>query len=504
MKKLLCAVLCLCLFASLCVCAAETGIDYTSDFSRGTDGWYARSEGTAYIEVRDNALFTGGRAASWNSPGRDFDLEPGVTYDISVQVVQSEAASADFMISVAHKKGEVETYENLAFVSAKKGRWMSMSCAYTPGQYDSYVLYVETNGSPELSFTFRNFTVKARGISAAESLPSLKELYSDYFVFGCAVTQMEALNTKRMDFYASQFGVMTPGNELKPDSVLDVAASRRLAKEDETAVAVRFNAAKPMLDYCFKNGVKVHGHTLLWHNQTPEAFFHEGYDAAKPFVSREVMLARLDNYIRLVMETLSETYPGLIVSWDVVNEAVDDNSARLRSSNWTKVVGDDFVNRAFEIARKYAPEGTLLFYNDYSTPYEPKLTGICRLLDSLIAEGNIDGYGFQTHYQLSTPSIDQVSRAYKKIAEKGLLLRVSEMDIALDKLNDAAYQQQAERYASLMREFLAYSDQLIAVQTWGVTDDLSWLGGKNPLLFDRDFQPKPAFYALVDLVDGEN
>ncbi len=502
MKRLLTLLLCL----SLLLCLAtqgEGGLAYLSDFSGGLDGWYARSAGGASVETDGSALLITGRSASWNSPGRDFALEPGVTYDISCQVMQAEADSADLMISVAHSKGGVESYENLATVTAKKGRWMGMKCAYTPGQYDKFVLYVETKGAPELSFSIRNFTVTARGLNAQSDLPSLSALYSDFFDFGCAVTQMEALNTARMDFYASQYNIMTPGNELKPDFVLNVSESRRLAKQDESAVAVRFDSAKPLLNYCQKNGIKVHGHTLVWHQQTPEAFFHEGYDAQKPYVTREVMLARLDNYIRQIMEYMDKNYPGLIVSWDVVNEAVDDNAAKLRASNWTKVVGEDFVNRAFEIARKYAPEGTLLFYNDYSTPYQPKLTGISKLLDSLIAEGNIDGYGFQAHYQLSSPTLAQLSAALETIASKGLLLRISELDIAVSALNDSVYDLQANRYASLMREFLAYSDQIVAVHTWGVTDDLSWLTNKNPLLFDKNLAPKPAFWALCELMQEE-
>ena len=113
---------------------------------------------------------------------------------------------------------------------------------------------------------------------------------------------------------------------------------------------------------------------LVWHSQTPEAFFHEGYDTTKPLVSREVMLGRLENYIRAVLTETEEKYPGVIVSWDVVNEAIDDGTNWLRAgSNWVKVIGEDFVSKAFEFARKYAAEGVLLYYNDYNTAYPGKL-----------------------------------------------------------------------------------------------------------------------------------
>ncbi|MBR5378948.1 MAG: endo-1,4-beta-xylanase [Clostridia bacterium] len=512
MRRLITLLLVLILVFNCVPLCAESKVVYVSDFSKDEDGWYGRGS-AAYAS--NNVLHVTGRQSDWNSPGRDFELEPGEKYTFSVEVLQKELDKANFMVSVAHTSDGIETYENLAKRSVKKGRWTKIEGSYTPGEFDRFVLYVETTGAPTLSFDMRSFTltapenvseIKREGpaqIEAREYVQSLKELYRDYFDFGCAVGRQESVNTARMNKYAYYFSIFTPGNELKPDSVLNVSESRKLAKEDDTAVAVHFNSAKPLLDYCQKNDLKVHGHVLVWHSQTPEAFFHVGYDPAAAYVSREVMLARLDNYIRLIMEFMKENYPGLIVSWDVVNEAVDDSSGKLRQSNWTKVVGQDFVNRAFEIARKYAPEDTLLFYNDYSTPYEPKLTGICNLLDSLLAEGNIDGYGFQCHYQISSPSISQLKKAFEKIAAKGLRLRVSELDVTISGPTASAYEQQAKRYADLMQVYLEYSDQIIAVHTWGVTDDLSWLSSQYPLLFDRNLNPKPAFDALTALVSTE-
>ena len=480
--------------------AEEDALSYTSDFSTDLDGWFPRSMGEAQAQVIDGTLYISGRTASWNSPGRYFELVPGAEYQISCEIMQSSVDSAEFMISVAHSKNNTETYENLVHGHAPKDTWVTLNCTYTFGDYDQYILYVETVGNATLDFSIRNFKVAGEKLTYDASIPSLKEAFSPYFDFGCAVTQIEALNIQRMDFYATQFSIMTCGNELKPDYVIDVPASREAAKVDDTAVEIKFDSAKPMLDYCFKNGIAVHGHTLVWHNQTPEAFFHEKYDVSKPFVSREVMLSRLENYIQKVMQSLDEAYPGLIVSWDVVNEAVDDNTGRLRSSNWTKVVGEDFALKAFEYARKYAPEGTYLFYNDYSTPYEPKLSGILRLLDILIEKGNIDGYGFQAHYELTSPSIAMLHKALEEVTSRGLKVRISELDIKVSALNDSAFYMQAGRYEALMKEFLDFSDSIIAVHTWGVSDDLSWLANKYPLLFNKNLTPKPAFYRIIDLV----
>ena len=505
MKKLLALLMVLCLLLPMAALAdgENSNVVYASDFTADTDGWYARSNGSAQLTVVPDGLQITGREGSWNSPGRSFDLTPGTTYWFKLDVKQSGAITANLMLSVAHKTGDEETYEVLRCTAVPRDEWTTMYASWTAGSYDSYVLYVETSGSPKLDYTIRNFQVLLSdplipaNVNYEGELPRLRELYADKFDFGCCASRTSAQNLRLMDFVATQFSIVTPENELKPDSVLDVSASRKLAQDDDTAVAVHFDAVKPLMNYAQRYGLKVHGHVMVWHSQTPEAFFHVGYDIKQPFVTREVMLARLDNYIRQIFEYMDATYPGVIVSWDVANECIADGTGKMRESNWTKVVGNDFVNRAFEIADKYAPDDVLLCYNDYSTPYEPKLTGIYNLLKSLVADGHIDCYGFQSHYSSGDPSVASVRKAFEKISSLGLRLRVSEMDIAINTRTDATLAAQAKRYAELMALYVEYADILEAVQVWGITDSSSWISTKNPLLFDGRQQPKPAFWALV-------
>ncbi len=511
MKRITALLLALLLFLTAAPATAEAGVTvYASDFTRGTDGWEARSTGSASIAVSDGALRITGRQSDWHSPGRTFALIAGGEYVLSVEVRQDEADSAAFMISVAHTRDGGETYENLARGTAKKGEWTAITGTWTAGEYDRYVLYVETTSAPTLSYEIRNFRVEAPNglpeprpteppavVAPASDVPSLKEIYAGRFDFGCCVNQWQARNPRTMAFVSSQYNILTPENELKPDAVLDVNASRRLAQEDETAAAVHFDSAKPLLDYAKQNGLKVHGHVLVWHSQTPEAFFHEGYDASKPLVSREVMLGRMENYIRGVMTYMAENYPGVVVSWDVVNEAVDDNSGRLRSSPWLKTVGDDYLHRAFAFARQYAPEGTLLYYNDYNTAYLRKQNGIVELLESLIPEGNIDGYGFQMHHAVSQPGINLITESVERIAGLPLRLRVSELDVTTSN-SASGFEKQAKLYADIMKLLDRFSDRFEAVQVWGVTDGASWRASQCPLLFDDAFNPKPAFWAVAD------
>ena len=127
----------LCLLAGFVPAFAdEAAVVYVSDFSKDTDGWYGRG---ASVALRDGALRAEGRTSDWNSPGRDFELIEGGKYHLSVQVRQEEMDSANFMISVAHSKDGMETYENLAFGAARKGEWVKLEGDYTAGAFDRFV-----------------------------------------------------------------------------------------------------------------------------------------------------------------------------------------------------------------------------------------------------------------------------------------------------------------------------------------------------------------------------
>ena len=511
MKKILALMIAALMMLGISLAQAEEV--YTSTFVAGTDGWEARGAQQVF-RTTEETLRTEGRTSDWHSPGRDFTLVDGGLYELSVEVYQDEVDSANFMISIAHTKNGSETYENLAFGTAPKGEWTKLEGTYTAGDFDRNVLYVETTGAPELSFEIRNFTVNAPNgvpvpkateppmvIEAVENVPSLKEAYAGKFDFGAAVPQFAFNDPGLKQLMIDQFSILTPENELKPQSVLDVQGSKKLVADDETAVAVHFGGAKPLLDFAQENGIKVHGHVLVWHGQTPEEFFHEGYDTSKPLVSREVMLGRMENYIREVLTWTNENYPGVIVSWDVVNEAIDDGTNWLRNSNWYKTVGADFVARAFEYARKYAAEGTLLYYNDYNTAYPAKLKGIIKLLNELIPEGNIDGYGFQMHHSAAEPSMEMITNAVEQVAALGIRLRVSELDVGISNATEESMMMQKEKYKDVMKLMLRFADQTEAVQVWGLTDNMSWRTGQFPLLFDRNRNPKPAFFGVMEALE---
>mgnify|MGYP001147188087 FL=1 len=151
------------LFALVFVLAVAPGahleeLNYMSIFDSNFDGWYPRSTGGAELAIVEGSILITGRTQDWNSPGRDFVLAPGQAYEVAVQVYQDEVDSASFLISAAHKKDGRETYSNIVREDAKKGVWTTLSGQFTAGDYDSFVLYVETLGAPTLSFRMRNFS----------------------------------------------------------------------------------------------------------------------------------------------------------------------------------------------------------------------------------------------------------------------------------------------------------------------------------------------------------
>ncbi len=165
MKRIL--TFCLLLLCCLTIARAETL--YESDFTAGTDGWYGRG---ASVLITREGLYMGGRTATWNSPGRPFDLVPGNTYEISVEVKQNGLDSGRFILSVEHAKDGATSYENLGFATVPKGDWTAISATWTAGDFDTCVLYVE-GGEADTPFTIRNFVLE--GAAAPVSMAAEPE-----------------------------------------------------------------------------------------------------------------------------------------------------------------------------------------------------------------------------------------------------------------------------------------------------------------------------------------
>ena len=342
-----------------------------------------------------------------------------------------------------------------------------------------------------------------------EDFPCLYEKHADYFSVGVAIGAAESINVLKQEVVASQFNSLTLGNEMKADYVLDWEAT--VAAGDEECPVLNFSNAKPALDFCYKNGIPMRGHTLIWHSQTPRWFFTEGYskDANAPLVSKELMLKRMENYIRLEMEFFNTNYPGLIYAWDVINEAVEFNGGvdgyRARGSLYYEVIGKDFFEKAFEYARKYAAPEQKLFYNDYNTHEVSKMNKIIEILEPLVAKGLVDGVGLQTHVGVTSPSIYVIRSSIREYAKLGIEIHITELDIDEPKNTEASQKMLAGRYKALFNLFRTLKEEganITNVTIWGLTDDGSWLNDDSPswpLLFTKMLEAKPAYWgAMLD------
>ena len=245
-------------------------------------------------------------------------------------------------------------------------------------------------------------------LTAALTEPALKDLCSDYFTLGVGINGSTLENqTLNMPEYMAvakrHFNSCTMSNLMKSAYILDQQGSQKSVEEGDGSPVLSFAAIDPTLEWCQANGMRMRGHTLVWHTQAPEWFFREGYEENEPYVDKETMLMRMESYIAQLMTHVQDEYPGVVYCWDVVNEAVDpdrgdpDSYFLCRTENdgtpnpWYETIGEDYVEMAFTYARKYAAEDVKLFYNDFNTFQIPKRDAIYALCASLKEKGLIDG-----------------------------------------------------------------------------------------------------------------
>ncbi|MCH5262450.1 MAG: endo-1,4-beta-xylanase [Lachnospiraceae bacterium] len=380
---------------------------------------------------------------------------------------------------------------------------------------------------------------------------------------GTAITSQELGDTKIWALITTHFNAITLGNELKPDCMFGYSNGRCKGTEEadlngETIVVPKLDYSKSekILDRIVKwnnenpdNVIKVRGHVLVWHAQTPEWFFHEDYDKTKDYVDTETMNKRLEWYIKTMLTHYTgedSKYKDLFYGWDVVNEAVSDATGTYRSdsenseepltndthnnnSSWWHVYqSNEYIINAFTYANKYAPADLELYYNDYNECMLNKQKGIIELLKAVKekegapGEGTrIDAMGMQGHYQMSSPSMVDFENAIRAYAAVIGNVQITEMDMkSSDNYDGSAeakereFTRQAERYNTLywVMKTLNQEDDIniTGLTFWGTVDHYSWLqsrsdvGGGNkeglpecPLLFDEMYLPKPAFYVFA-------
>jgi endo-1,4-beta-xylanase len=349
--------------------------------------------------------------------------------------------------------------------------------------------------------------------SSAMAQAPLKDALKEHFLIGSALneSQFTGRNAAQAALIKAQFNTITPENVMKW-AVIHPEPER-----------FDFAPADRYVGFGESNAMFIIGHTLIWHEQTPAWVFEDGKGGP---ADRNTLLARMSNHIHSVVGR----YKGRIQGWDVVNEALNEDGS-LRQSPWLKIIGEDYLVKAFEFAHAADPAAEL-YYNDYSLENAPKRNGAIQLVKKLQAGGaHITGLGTQTHAKMDWPTPQDVDETLTAFGKLGIKLMVTELDIDVlpsrrdnrtanvslrmganpasnpytNGLPAEVEHALARRYAELFAVYIKHSKTLSRVTLWGVTDGDSWLNdwpirGRTsyPLLFNRDANPKEAFKAVIN------
>ncbi len=392
---------------------------------------------------------------------------------------------------------------------------------------------------------------------------SIAELYKDYFRVGSACEAISHWNNKnseignkfKEELILNVFNSITCGNEMKPAYNFD-GSSPTLYTPDRSAVE--------MLEWSKQNGMKMRGHTLLWHSQNSPAIYAKDFKPTsggrptnngeakldeKCLVDRATLIERMKTYIYGVMEFIySHGYGDVIYAWDVLNEATDDAKGDgLRRSHWYEMIGAEYIYYAFLFAReatvKYAKEyaslyglssdGDLspilpkLYYNDYNEWFSQRRDNIISFLTqrkyndghamvqsdvikpdgdgTIYGDGLVDGVGMQGHIN-DKQNLDTYMLALEKYSEAVGEVQVTELDIEATKNDDNRWLFQAKAYYEFFRRLIEEKKKgtnIVAVTIWGLTDGSSWKSKTTPLIFYDNLEKKPAFDAIVLAAKGE-
>lgn len=396
---------------------------------------------------------------------------------------------------------------------------------------------------------------------------SVTESLGNGSIAGTAIMSSEISDDTLMALVKKHFNAVTFGNELKPDALFNYQIGQSVdsttitfqGKELKVPVVndkqenLDFSRADAMLDKILEwnnanpnNKIRVRGHVLVWHSQTPEWFFHEDYDVAKPYADKETMNRRLEWFIFSVFDhyfgkAANGKYDGLFYGWDVVNEAVNGNTYRddkvisdasdtstsdtRHGSNsmwWRVYKSNEFIINAFKYANKYAPNDVELYYNDFGETDNTKCEGIVKLINDVkSADGTrLDAFGMQAHYNVDGFSAAQFKSVAKKYAQAAGKVQLTELDFKASSTYDGTaatreseYTKMAYCHKNLYEAIKALKEEganVSGITVWGVIEPNSWLhsqsnlgGGASgsaqcPLLFDGNYKAKPAYWAYVD------
>ena len=332
-----------------------------------------------------------------------------------------------------------------------------------------------------LALTLGLMLVAQPSSRAATPLGQLAAAKGRYF--GTALEAGRLSGSPYNQIAGTEFSMVTPGNEMKWDAT------------EPTRGSFSFTRGDQIVSFAQAHGQRVRGHTLVWHSQLPGWVTGGGFSAA-------TLTSIMQNHIANV----AGHYAGQLYAWDVVNEPFNEDGTR-RASVFQTTIGDSYIATALRAARAADPAAKL-YINDFNTDgVNAKSTAMFNLAQSLKQQGvPLDGVGIQGHLILGqVPS--SLQQNIQRFADLGLDVAITELDIRMTLPATAAMlTQQAANYATAVNACLAVT-RCVGVTTWGVGDADSWIPGVfsgqgAALLFDTNYQPKPAYSAVATALGG--
>ncbi|PYG01682.1 endo-1,4-beta-xylanase [Georgenia satyanarayanai] len=496
-------------------------LDLTFDFEDGLQGWEPRgdADGDPTVSVTDaeahggaQAALVAGRTSQGDGIGLDLTgrVETGTTYEVTAWVKMAAGEDTDdIWLSMQRTTDGADAFDTVAQVpGVTSSDWTEVTATFTMPAADSARIYFETsyNTGGDGDFLVDDVTIRAQDSTGIEDLTPLQDTVP--FPVGVAIDRRETLGDSA-DLTTRHFTQVTGENHMKPEAWYDDEGTFRMHPE-----------AAAIMDFAQAEDLDVYGHVLVWHSQTPAWFFQD--EGGEPLTTSEadqaVLRERMREHIFSIAETMSDEY-GLFGSatnplnaWDVVNEVVSDSgefSDGLRRSEWYRILGEEFIDLAFEYADEafndvYAAPGTdrpvTLFINDYNTEQSGKQTRYYDLVHRLVdRDVPIDGVGHQFHVNLAMP-VQALEDAIVRFQDTGLVQVVTELDVTTGTpVTQALLVEQGYYYRDAFRVFREYAEDLYSVTVWGLIDTRSWRNDNGaPLLFDGTLTAKPAYYGAVD------
>ena len=339
---------------------------------------------------------------------------------------------------------------------------------------------------------------------------TLKDAVGDQFLIGTAVNvrQVAGKDTNATNIVKHHFNAIVAENCMKMEELHP--------SED----VYDFKAADDFVKFGEENGLTMTGHVLIWHSQCPEWFC---VDKNGKNVSPEVLKQRMKDHIY----TIVNHFKGKLKGWDVVNEAIVEDGS-YRKSKFYEILGEEFIPLAFQYAHE-ADSTIELYYNDYGMDNPGRREGVVKLIRSLKEKGlRIDAVGMQGHMGMDYPKIEEFEKSMLAFAAEGVKVMITEWDMsalptvsrtanisdtiafkkALNPYPDALPDSVSQAWNARMKQFFElfekHADIVDRVTAWGVTDGDSWKNGfpirgrkDYPLLFDRNYQPKPFITEMI-------